>query len=350
MQIKDSENKIFSYPGVIHIHSKFSDGTGDIDEITKAAKKAGLFWVLITDHNNMDIKEGFYNGVSVLVGEEISPKSENHYLALGINNLIAPSDNAGLFIEEVRAQGGFGFVAHPDESDSRNNKAHPIKWLDKSLDVDGIEIWNWFSDWADNYDERNIFKIAYAYFFRHKLIKGPRRVTLNWWDELNLKNDKIIPAIGGADAHALKVSKYIIPLKIFPYESCFKTLNNILMTENPLTDDFEKNKEIILNSIKCGNNIILNQRYSKSGQFPQFEVLNGFKKAYCGQTINLNENTYLHIKLVQKADIKVFHNGEEIYSAKASQLTLKLEKIGKYRIETKYKNNPWIYSNPILVK
>ncbi len=350
MQIKDSENKIFSYPGVIHIHSKFSDGTGDIDEITKAAKKAGLSWVLITDHNCMDVKEGFYNDICVLVGEEISPKSENHYLALDINNVIAPSDDPSSYVIEVKNQGGFGFVAHPDESDSRNNKAHPIKWLDKSLDVDGIEIWNWFSDWADNYDERNLLKIAYAYFFRHNLIKGPHSVTLEWWDELNLKNEKIIPAIGGADAHALKISKYIVPLKIFPYECCFKTLNNILLTDKPLNDDFEKNKEIILNAVKMGNNIILNQRYSKSERFPIFEIINGSEKAYCGQNISLAENTYLHIKLFQKADIKVFCNGEEIYYTKADKLTLKLERAGKYRFEAKYKNNPWIYSNPIQVK
>ena len=59
MQIKDLESKLYLYPGIIHIHSKFSDGTGDIDEITKAAKKAGLTWVLIKEHNNIDMKEGY---------------------------------------------------------------------------------------------------------------------------------------------------------------------------------------------------------------------------------------------------------------------------------------------------
>ena len=34
--------KPYYYPGAIHIHTKFSDGSGDIQQITRAAKKNGL--------------------------------------------------------------------------------------------------------------------------------------------------------------------------------------------------------------------------------------------------------------------------------------------------------------------
>lgn len=80
------EKQFFNYLGAIHIHTKLSDGTGDINSISKAAKKAGLHWIVITDHNNFDIEEGFYNGVCVIKGEEISPCTSNHYIALGIKN------------------------------------------------------------------------------------------------------------------------------------------------------------------------------------------------------------------------------------------------------------------------
>ncbi len=344
------KNKLFLYSGAIHIHSEYSDGTGNIDEITKAAKKAGLFWIIISDHNKMEIKEGIYNGVYVIVGEEISPQYNNHYLALNIKNEVKPSENPKTYIEAVKHQGGFGFVTHPDESDKRRNKAKPIKWLDKSINADGLEIWNWFSDWADNYDDTNILKIAYAYFFRHKLIKGPNAKTLIWWDDLNIKNTKIVPAIAGVDAHALKVTKYIIPIKIFPYEYCFKTLNNILILNNKLPDNFEEAKENILNSIKYGKNIIVNKMYSKSKNLPVFMIKNDIEQACCGESVNFTENTYLYINLFQKASIKILRNGEHFYSAISDQIKLKIEKFGKYRFEAKYKNNPWIYSNPILVK
>ncbi len=39
--------------GAIHIHTTHSDGTSTIKEIAKAAKKAGLEWIIITDHNNL---------------------------------------------------------------------------------------------------------------------------------------------------------------------------------------------------------------------------------------------------------------------------------------------------------
>lgn len=324
--------QIFNYLGAIHIHTKLSDGTGDINSISKAAKKAGLNWIIITDHNNFDIEEGFYNGVCVIKGEEISPCTSNHYIALGIKNLINPSDDTQKFVDEVRSQGGFGFAAHPDESDNRKNKAHPIKWTDKSVIPDGIEIWNWFSDWADDYDESNIFKIAYSYFFRHKLIQGPHKETLKWWDELNKNSEHIIPAIAGVDAHALQISKYIIPIKIFPYKDCFKTLTNIIPLKNKPPKDFEEQKNLILSSIKNGNNIMINRHVKKD--IPLIYI----------------EDKSIIIKLSTKAQIKIIQNGNPIHSEINDNLKFPIQEKTKYRVEVYLKNQPWIFSNPIILK
>lgn len=326
------KKQFFNYLGAIHIHTKLSDGTGDINSISKAAKKAGLNWIIITDHNNFDIKEGFYNGVCVIKGEEISPCSSNHYIALDIKNLINPSDDTKKFVDEVRAQGGFGFAAHPDEADNRKNKAHPIKWTNKSVIPDGIEIWNWFSDWADDYDETNIFKIAYSYFFRHKLIQGPHKETLKWWDELNKKSENIIPAIAGVDAHALKISKYIIPIKIFPYKDCFKTLANVITLENEIPKDFESQKKLILSSIKNGNNLMIN-RHIKN-EIPLIYV----------------ENKTIIVKLSTKAEIKIIQNGTQIFTENTKNLKFPIDENAKYRIEIDLKNQPWIFSNQISIK
>ena len=84
------------YKGVIHVHSIFSDGSGDIQTITKAAKRAGIKWLIITDHNNTDIEEGIINGVCAIKGEEISPEKQNHYLALGIEKPITGNKSPGI--------------------------------------------------------------------------------------------------------------------------------------------------------------------------------------------------------------------------------------------------------------
>ena len=381
--------------GVIHVHSLFSDGTGDVKKISHAAKKAGLDWVIITDHNSMDIQEGFYDGVCVIRGEEISPQGENHYLALGIKECIEPK-SPHEFIEDVRRQGGFGFAAHPDEGvgvndnstlevprqpirggneeihpspyplpqgarencmleaprqpepSCRKNKHKPIRWLDKNIIPDGIEIWNWFSEWADNLNDRTIFHLAYAYFFRHKLVKKPNQVTLSWWDELNNLTEKIVPAIGGVDAHALRVTNYIVPVTIFPYEEMFKTITNVITTDEPLSEDFERRKSQILAALRSGNNIIVNRKVDKC--IPKIGIKKKPNSCRCKNIINLDSEPILEVETNKKCKIRVLHNGKEIKCVLSKSLELTLDKIGKYRVEILQGNRGFTYSNPICVK
>ena len=245
-------NKKFIYRGCIHIHSEKSDGSGDINKITKCAKKSGLDWVVITDHNYYDLDEGIYNGIYVIKGEEISPENGNHYLAFDINELIKVSDNPQTYIDAVHSQGGFGFSAHPDECLDRKNKYPALRW-DKAYIPDGVEIWNWFSSWGDKLNSQNIFTLMYSFLFKNSLVKIATQDTLNWWDKLNLNSEKIVPAIGGVDAHALKIKDYVIPVTVFPYKAMFKTIQNLLEINEPLSKDFQKAKKQILNAIKNGN-------------------------------------------------------------------------------------------------
>lgn len=334
------------YKGVIHVHSIFSDGSGDIQTITKAAKRAGIKWLIITDHNNTDIEEGIINGVCAIKGEEISPEKQNHYLALGIEKPIT-GNNPDEFIYQVKEAGGFGFIAHPDEGIERKNSSDAIKWTADDSNADGIEIWNWFSQWADNYNDKNIFTVIWSYFFAHNKIKKPYAVTLSRWDRLNNNTRKIIPAIAGVDAHALKISKYIIPVTVFSYNKMFKTLANVIYTEEPLKGSFEKQKNIILNALRNGNNVILNRKVFD--KIPVIEIENKKEKVYAGQSIELDENTYLNIKLPETAHIKVMLDGIEMLTIKAKECSLKIIKSGKYRVEITIKDNGWIYTNPIQV-
>ncbi len=341
------KRQLNSYLGAIHIHSDFSDGTGDVVAISLAAKAAGLNWVIITDHDNFDIKEGFYNGVCVIKGEEISPKTCNHYLALGIKNVISSEITPSEYVQEVRHQGGFGFVAHPDESDSRKNSNKPIKWLDKTIIPDGIEIWNWFSTWGDNYSDKNIFKLIYAYLFKHRLITKPKEETLKWWDELNNNSEKIVPAVGGVDAHALKINKYIIPVTIFPYKELFETITNVAYLDELLSDNFDRAKEQILNSIKAGRILIVNRHLCK--EIPEIYVESANTSVYSGGSVNLDDKTYINVKLHKKFGIKLFFEGKLIWNKKSKELKIPLNNKGKYRVEVEKGKLGYAYSNPIII-
>jgi len=343
-----TNKKVYKYPGAIHIHSLHSDGTGNVNEISLAAKKAGLDWIIITDHNNFDVKEGIINGITVIKGEEISQNDKNHYLCLGINECIYPSKNISDTTEKVRQKCGFGFAAHPDESENRQNKHKPIRWTDKTIIPDGVEIWNWFSQWADNYNSKNIFTIAYSYFFRHNLVKKPCQETLNWWDKLNNEKEEIVPATGGVDAHAIKIRDYIIPVTVFPYKTIFKTITNQIIINEPLKDDFKERKEQILNAITTGKNLIINRNtYAK---MPEIFAENSNEIIYCGENILLDENTYLNFNCDRKVNLKIYKNGIEIFNGITKNEKIKITEIGKYRVEAEINGYGYVYSNPIVVK
>ena len=346
----------YFYKGAIHIHTIKSDGTADIYKIAKAAKNAGLKWIIITDHNYYDHQEGIINGVYVIKGEEISPPGSNHYLAFGINNQIEPDEDAQKNVNNVRDNGGFGFAAHPDEGVTtdnngnlmpRKNSHHCIPWTDKEVIPDGIEIWNWFSNWADNLDDSNIFKLAYAYLFKHSIITNPSELTMKWWDSLNNQNTKIIPAIGGVDAHALKFYKYIFPVTVFPYKTCFKTISDIIILNDKLSEDFITAKSQILNAIKQGNLNIINQRVCDD--IPNIFVKNSMNTFYPGNSISLDNKCCLYFKSVKQMEVCFIYNGFIQYKLIGNDLKFPIERIGKYRVEVKYNGRGFLYTNPFVI-
>ena len=348
--------EFYTYKGAIHIHTKLSDGTGDINSVSKAAKKAGLDFIIITDHNHYDNDEGIINGVYVIKAEEISPKDCNHYLTFGLNETILPDDNPQNYVDKVRIKGGFGFAAHPNEGYSydkdgniypRKNSNHCIPWTDKNIKPDGIEIWNWFSNWADNLDDSNILSLAYAYLFKHNIITPPSKLTLEWWDKLNNESKDVLPALGGVDAHALKFYRYIVPVTVFPYETCFKTITNNIYLSNALSDIFSIAKEQILTAIKNGNNTIINRKILD--KLPEIYVENLSGKYYVASNITLDENTSLHFVSNKMLRVCLIYNGNVICDVISDNFSHKIENAGKYRIEAYYRGRGYLYTNPFNI-
>lgn len=336
----------YTSKGALHLHTIHSDGTGTIPQIAEDAKKAGLNWIIITDHNNLaglhNNEEGWYDDVAVIVGEEVSPENSDHYLAFGITEPIPGSLPPEEIIKAVKAQGGLGFIAHPDESKNRRNKYPPLRWTDWNLQgFDGIEIWNYTSDWIDNYDER----FSFLHFVqKHRRLKGPTKDLLNWWDSLNNANCKIVPAVGSLDTHAFKVGV----LTIFPYQHNLKTITNHIILEKPLSKDFHVAKQQVFNALKHGNNIIVNRIWNKNAEEPYFSVVTDNSETLPGNTAKINSSSKLMIKLPAKGKIRLIHNGDPIYENITNEVEYNRLAPGKYRFEAYLGNKPWMYSNPIM--
>ena len=102
------------YRGVIHLHSRYSDGSATVEQIIHTAQKVGLDFVMLSDHNSLEAQERGYEGwhrdTLLLLGNEISPCT-HHYPAFGVDEPLnghaythptrpaaAVSDRAGLGI------------------------------------------------------------------------------------------------------------------------------------------------------------------------------------------------------------------------------------------------------------
>ncbi|MDP6154800.1 MAG: PHP domain-containing protein [Candidatus Thermoplasmatota archaeon] len=127
----------------MHVHTKYSlDGKGEPRDFVEMAKKKGLSGIAITDHNEirgaLEAKEYSkdMDGFLVIVGEEISTTC-GHILAYNIKEKIERDREPKEIVKEIRAQGGFAVVAHPDSIPSGISSK-----IVRTLDVTGIEALN----------------------------------------------------------------------------------------------------------------------------------------------------------------------------------------------------------------
>src|SRR5207244_10923091 len=140
-------------PGVIHVHTNRSDGLSGPDEIAKAAAKAGLEFIVFTDHGDATLRRDpptYRSGVLCLDGVEISTTG-GHYIALDMPAAPYPlGGEARDVVEDVHRLGGFGIVAHPDSPKIE------LRWREWTAPFDGIELLNPDTSWRLIAQERGL--------------------------------------------------------------------------------------------------------------------------------------------------------------------------------------------------
>lgn len=99
--------------GAWHVHTTRSDGRGTLAEVVRAAKEAGLQFVVVTDHNILAREdEGYRDGVLVVAGTEASTR-HGHVVALGLPRALTKDEAWGDPLGAIRALGGEAVLAHP---------------------------------------------------------------------------------------------------------------------------------------------------------------------------------------------------------------------------------------------
>jgi hypothetical protein len=352
---------MFEYAGNAHMHTPYSDGIKYHAGIAQEAIKAGLDFIIVTDHNVwVDGVEGYYGGedgrVLLLVGEEIhdmrrTPQA-NHFLAFGAEReLSAFAPDPQRLIDETRNAGGYGFLAHPFDPAAPDVGEEALSWQDWGIDeYSGLEIWNYMSNFKGHLG--NKLKSLRVALNPTKYITGPNPKALAKWDEL-LSHGKRVAVIGNSDAHGRTYTLGPLSRVIFPYEFLFRAINTHVLTDDELNGDLEHDKRLILGALGNGNGWIgydmaLNTTgFRFSGQ--------GRSKGIMGDEINLDAAATLQVSVPTRCHIRLLRNGELMVEAHdETNLTHIPIEPGAYRVECTLpylgKERGWIYSNPIYLR
>ena len=172
------------YRGDLHAHTVYSDGDWTIEEILTTAKREGLDFISITDHNTYSHHAALarlpasFNGPLVLRGEEVTTYG-GHFNALGlpfeawVDFRVAAKNFEGIskLAKQIHQLGALTSVNHPFALCDGCNWSYERD----AKDFDAMEVWNGSWDATDE-------------------------IALKWWDAL-LQKGRHLTALGSSDTH-----------------------------------------------------------------------------------------------------------------------------------------------------
>jgi hypothetical protein len=99
--------------GAYHVHTTASDGRGTLADVVRAAREAGLEFVVVTDHNvRTPERPAWVEGVLVVPASEASTPL-GHVIALGVPRALSREERESDPLGAIRALGGEAVLAHP---------------------------------------------------------------------------------------------------------------------------------------------------------------------------------------------------------------------------------------------
>ena len=346
----------------LHMHTRYSDGSGTHKDIAQAAMQAGLDAVIVTDHNVLVRGvEGYYRSgprrVLLLVGQEIHDQvrdpQKNHLLVFNANRDVAIfAKDPQRLVEAVREAEGMSFIAHPRDDEAPAFGEGDISWEAWNvIGFTGLELWNGLSEFK-TYLKSKLHGIFYAYFPQF-INHGPYTEVLSKWDELTQDGKRIV-AIGGSDAHAWPHSLGPLKRVIFPYDFHFKAINTHLFTSEPLTGDTATDRRLLYEAFENGRCFVGYDLPASTKGFT-FKAQGREKNAVMGEEIPAKGGVTLQVHTPEAAECKLIKNGgvlkEWKHQVNCTHITTDP---GVYRVEVyrRYlgRRVGWIFSNPIYLR
>lgn len=354
-------------PGVIHVHTNRSDGRSSPEEVARAAARAGLTFIVFTDHGDATRSPDrpvYRHGVLCIDGVEISTTG-GHYVALGLPQAPYPlGGEARDVVEDVRRLGGFGVAAHPD------SPKPDLQWHDWNAPFDGVELVNPDTGWRKRLEapglrsKLSLLGSLVSYPFRPSetiaSAAAPSLEGLERWE--GLAERRRVVGLAGADAHAKLALKDSDPgdnsLSVpFPsYEATFRTLSVHVKPRAALSGNADADANAVLEGIREGHLYLALDGIASPPVF-SFTAETGTKTVEEGDEI---EDTGGPLTLLVRSNAPgafttvVLDGGRPVASANEAALSVPVTGPGVYRVEIHAPDRTgapaWIISNPIYVR
>ena len=356
----DSELQRRTVAGAYHIHSTRSDGSGDKEAIAAAAARAGLAFVILTDHGDGTRPPDppvFLHGVLCVDAVEISSNG-GHLVALDMKPSSYPlGGEPSAVVEDVHRLGGFAIAAHPDS-------ARPeLAWGDWKAPIDGVEWMNADSEWR-NESKATLARVLFDYALR----PGPALAsifdrpvaTLQRWDSLG----QVRPVIGlaGHDAHGgigRGMEEGGVPRAalggIPSYEASFRSFSTRAVLGEPFDGDASVAARQILDAIRGGRIFTVIDAIATPG----FIDLRGSQAAgspsAMGSTLPPGPSVIaVDVSMPAGAEMVLVGSGTEFRRTPDAHSVTEIESArGGYRVEVRLPRAPglppvpWLVTNPI---
>jgi len=240
--------------GAIHVHTKRSDGSGTPEQVAAAAARAGLQFIILTDHGDgtrTPLQPAYHSGVLVVDSLEVSG-DDGHVVVLGLAKTPYPlGGEVRDIVEDVVRMGAMAVAAHP------GSPKPSLRWTEWRSPFSGLE---WLNGDSESRDEGwSLARTLLTYPFRDapslaRMLDRPEEI-LRRWDGLTAR--RRVVGLAGTDAHArLDVrgndsGGRLAMLPIPGYEAMFKTFS-ITAPGIRFTRDADKDAVALLAAIRSG--------------------------------------------------------------------------------------------------
>ena len=346
-------------PGAYHVHSTRSDGHADRAAIAAAAARAGLKFVIVTDHGDgtrPPDAPAYIDGVLVLDGFEIST-DDGHYVAIDMPRAPYPLGGSGeSVVEDVRRLGGFGVIAHPD------SPKPALRWTSTAV-PDGVEWLNLDSEWRDETRMR-LLRIGAGYIFRPAsaltmILSRPATLDARW---PALLATRPTIALAAADAHGgvgrrnEDVSRNLAgSIGIPSYEASFRAFSNRVILPGPLSGDATADAKAIYQAIR-GGSVFSSIDAQAAPALLDFSVEAGYFRGGMGTVIGEDADATLTARALvpDGSEMSIVRNGRIMTSSRTGEVRhVVTGGKGAYRVEVVAPGAhgtppvPWLISNAI---